>query len=92
MIDRLVRFGHPKVACVGLGAHPPSLLVDPQLAEVVLNLEPELGVVEGLRLALGPHHQGLREPLVIAQSNLYRVLLTCQPDLVSFPLPSPIVG
>jgi hypothetical protein len=69
VIDRLVRFGDPQVACVGVGADALDFLLDPYLAEVVLNLEPELGFIDGLGLALGPHHHGLAEALCAAQPN-----------------------
>jgi hypothetical protein len=67
--DRLVRFRHPRVTWVAVGAYPLGFLFDPHLSEVVLDLEPALGGDDRLGLAHGPCRHGPGEALRVAQPN-----------------------
>ena len=83
----------PRSRTFGVGAHPLGFLRDPHLAEVELDLEPELGVVDGLDFTLGHTMTVYVKPFVSRSRTLYRALLKCQPDLVSFPyLPDCWIG
>ena len=59
----------PRVSWVRIGAHQLSLALHPHLPEVVLPLEPTLGVIDGLSFPLGPHSHDLHEPLCVAKSD-----------------------